>query len=451
MPGRVQPYNYQYRGQYPRELKGEKNQRVFVGGHYDFMPTLRHVADCVSETRRDDGSRFISVIPYFHKIDQHKVMDEDRQMVSECGRAIFEVSDLGGQLIEMEEALRIGLRTLLVYAVREDEALEPERGRLTITTCGHPFTSYVTTGELREKIRSFLLELKEPPGYIIRFIESKAAEAEIQQLHELIRDENHREAMDAIDQFVRAEPTDGLVDAYLAQALVESRTGDIKKVTRAFRRAKAACRNSADESELAYYRGLIERERDEWAKAKKQLRLASRLQPEDPRILVQLGYVHERSGGASNLKKAIDYERLALQAAKRRSRPTRHIQWKNAVSTEVQARNNLAYYLYLQCKTETSLAKKERVAEEILTLTQEFPLHHRRLGQRKSWLLDTRACALLLSAELHGSMAMLDEAKTLLNHARSIASSPAIEENWRKALDLTAKLEAARAQRMRST
>ena len=444
MPARLKPYNYQYRGQYPKALKGERGQRVFVGGHYDFMPTLRHIADCVSEIRRADGSRFIPVIPYFHDIDPHKVMEEDRQMVRDCGHAIFEVSDLGGQLIEMEESLRINLRSLLVYAVREDTGLEPERGRLTITTCGHPFTSYVTTDELRTKIRSFLLELKEPPGYIIRAIEPKQAESEIYQIHELIRDENHDEAKTTTNQFMSTSPAGGLVDAHLALALIASREGDAEGARHALRPADAACDTPADQSEVAYYKGLIKREQGDWGKAIRELRRAERLQPEDARVLVSLGFAYARSGGAANLRKAIVYERSALRVVQTKAKPRREIQRRNAILTEVQAKNNLAYYLYLQAKTEIRRERKVSKAEEILSLTEDLPLYHRRLGRRSGTMLDTRACALILSAQLRGSITMLDEAKALLSHARAIQSNEAIEEHWREALDMTAKLESAR-------
>lgn len=442
MDKRTQPYFYEYGGQYPKELIGTPEQRVFVGGHYDFMPNVRFIADCVTELRTPSGDPFIAIIPYFHRIDPHEVMEEDRQMVRICARAIFDASDPGGQLIEMEEALRLGKPTLVVYAVREDKDLDPERGRLTVTTCGHPFTSYVTFDELKEKIRVFLLGLKEPRGYVIRRLTSEEQERAVFGIHTLVRDGRHDVAREEIKR-VNSQYSGGVLDAWLALALVEQRESSPRAVRRALGFASKVAADDGDKAEIGYYRGLIALEQEHWEKATREFRDAQRLKPADPRVLVACGFAYRRRGGPRNLQRAVKYMEDALHTIEKQPVPETEIQQRMATLTRMQAANNLAYYYFERAKSEQNRRRQVTLAEKALELSEDLPVYHRRLRRRSAAWLHTRGCALLFSAQLHSNVRLLEEAKTILSHARAMGTDRRVEATWQHALELTTELESS--------
>jgi hypothetical protein len=47
----------------PEGLPGKREQRVFIGGQYDFMPTLRELARFVHEISSPE-KKLIPIIPY---------------------------------------------------------------------------------------------------------------------------------------------------------------------------------------------------------------------------------------------------------------------------------------------------------------------------------------------------------------------------------------------------
>lgn len=434
-----QPYVYEHGAQYSKELNGKPEQRVFVGGHYDFMPIIRFIAECVAEIPTPAGDPFIPIIPYFHRIDPHKVMEEDRWMVDQCGRAIFETSDLGGQLVEMEQALRSHKPTLVVYGVREDEDLDPERGRLTVTTCGHPFASYVSFDELREKIRVFLLGLKERGGYVIRRLASEEREHAIFRIHTLVRDGKYAEAKEEIDT-VNSQGPEGVLDAWLALALIVHREGDPRAVRHALQSATNAATDDHDMAEIAYCRGLIAVEQKHWEKATRELGEALELKPSDPRILVLRGFAFKQRGGQRRLKTAMTCMENALREIEKQPAPETEIQRRMATLTTMQAKNNLAYYCCLLVETVQDRRKQRNLAQKALELSEDLPVYHRRFRRRNAAWLHTRGCALLLNAQLQRSAKLLEEAKTILGHARAMEMDPRVEDNWQRALQLTTKL-----------
>lgn len=439
MNQQTQPYSYEYGGQHPKELIGTTEQRVFVGGHYDCMPIIRFIADCVAKVRAPSGDPFIPIIPYFHCIDPHNVMEEDRKMVGACARAIFDASDLGGQLIEMEEAFRLHKPTLVVFPVREDKNLDPERGRLTLTTCGHPFTSYVTLDELKEKVRVFLLGLQEPRGYIIRRLTNHEQERSIFQIHTLVRDGRHDEARQEIDG-VCSQCSGGVLDAWLALALIEQRDNNATATKRALRFASKVAAEDVDKAEIAYYRGLIAFEQEHWEKATREFHRAQKLKPRDPRILVVHGFAFRRRGGQRNLRRALRYMEATLEAIKNQPLPDTEIQQRMTILTKMQATNNLAYYYYERAESEQDRRKQISLAEKALELSEDLPVYHRRLRRRNAAWLHTRGCALLLNAKLYSNVRLLEEAKTILGHARAMGMVRQVEDAWKCALQLTAQL-----------
>ena len=133
----------------PESLPGSREQRVFVGGQYDFMPTLRVIAQFICDISSPEKT-FYPVIPLDFKIEEEETMDRDLEILARCKYAIFDLSDLGAQLVEMQEARQkqTAIETLLVYPVRERRN-EPVRGRRTVLSFGLPHFGYSTFHELK--------------------------------------------------------------------------------------------------------------------------------------------------------------------------------------------------------------------------------------------------------------------------------------------------------------
>src|SRR5712692_594023 len=104
----------------PETLPGSREERVFVGGQYDFMPTLRAIAQFILDISSPEKT-FYPIIPLGYKIKVEETMDRDLEMLVRCRYAIFDLSDLGAQLIEMQVARQnpTAIQTLIVYPVRE--------------------------------------------------------------------------------------------------------------------------------------------------------------------------------------------------------------------------------------------------------------------------------------------------------------------------------------------
>jgi hypothetical protein len=93
------------------DLPGNREQRVFIGGQYDFMPTLRILAEFVRDISTEENTLF-PIIPYDYDIPDEETMDGDIRILNDCKYAIFDLSDLGAQLVEMEDARRTVISTL---------------------------------------------------------------------------------------------------------------------------------------------------------------------------------------------------------------------------------------------------------------------------------------------------------------------------------------------------
>src|SRR2546422_386276 len=84
-------------------------------------------------------------------------MPLDLEILNRCRYAIFDLTDLGAQLVEMQEAKQKKIRSLLVYPVRERRN-EPERGRRTVLSFDLPHFGYTNFAELRGCVWRFLTD-----------------------------------------------------------------------------------------------------------------------------------------------------------------------------------------------------------------------------------------------------------------------------------------------------
>ncbi len=128
-------------------LPGRPENRVFIGGSYENIALLRHIRKLVSEL----GYWGIMAIDYDIPMAPR---EKCFQLLGKCEHAVFDISIPGGQNNEIEEANRVGRRTLLVFQA-VDEQKKPPRGS-SVHPNQIPQFGYQTLEELKSRLASFL-------------------------------------------------------------------------------------------------------------------------------------------------------------------------------------------------------------------------------------------------------------------------------------------------------
>lgn len=95
------------------DVPGPYSKRVFLGGNYDNMVLIRKVEKII----RDCDFEPVVAIDFSVRPDQ--IYTFDRKLVELCPQAVFEVTMGDGHLIEIEHALRLERRCIVVYQVRD--------------------------------------------------------------------------------------------------------------------------------------------------------------------------------------------------------------------------------------------------------------------------------------------------------------------------------------------
>jgi len=176
----------------PDPLPGDRKRRVFIGGHYDLLPTLRLIADYINALSFPDDM-FVPILPIDYDIPIEETIDEDLRMLGQCSYAIFDLSDLGAQLVEMQEARQKRIPTLLVYPVRERRN-EPERGRRTVLSFGLPHFGYMTFDELKGIVWRFLWPAPTERDPVPRVIHSPEVDRHARRVRVLLGRDREEEA-----------------------------------------------------------------------------------------------------------------------------------------------------------------------------------------------------------------------------------------------------------------
>ncbi len=298
----------------PERLPGRHpSERVFVGGNYDFMPTLRAIAQFVEEISSKE-KKFHPIIPLDHEIWEKETMDRDIQMLYGCERAIFDLSDLGAQLVEMQAA-KAHLKwdnILLVYPLRE-RSNEPQRGRRTVISFGLSHFGYLNFAELKGIVWRFLVGLPTKKDPTPRLIHDPVLDRAIRQIRVLSAQENAGDALSRVQALLRKPRYKGSLDLLLQKALTAHRNSNPQLCEEALARATQLSNgDNGGKAEVLYFKGLIELmpPKNDPNSAMAHFLGAVRLRPKDARILQLLGYVHWRLGDA---KMAIESTRKALR------------------------------------------------------------------------------------------------------------------------------------------
>jgi len=301
----------------PEHLPGTRQQRVFVGGHYDFMPTLRAIAQFISEFSCPEKKLF-PIIPIDYEIEVEETIDWDIEMLDRCRYAIFDLSDLGAQLVEMQWAKQRHTRidTLLVYPVR-GRVNEPERGRRTILSFGLPHFGYKTFDELKGIAWRFLMEAPCELDHSPRIIHDPALDREIRRIRVLLGQSKPDRAMQVVESLLKQTRYKEALEPWLQKAVIGCRKSDKEMCDNALHEVTKLSTGDKDkEAEVWYYKGIIERLQPspDWEKARTDLIEAEKLRPNDGRILQLLGYIlwqlDQKQVAIEKTEKALDDDNI---------------------------------------------------------------------------------------------------------------------------------------------
>jgi tetratricopeptide (TPR) repeat protein len=421
---------------HPEALPGKKEQRVFIGGQYDFMPTLREIARFVCEISSPD-KKLIPIIPYdFMKsgIPETETMEWDLSILANCRYAIFDLSGLGAQLVEMQEADPKYIDSLIVYPVRERRN-EPERGQRTVLSFGLPHFGYRTFYELKGIVWRFLTEAPVIGDYTPRIMYDPTLDCETRRIRVLLATGREGRAEDILKKLVRCDPYRRALELWLQLAVVgHCRDNDGLTEDALNEAIKIAGEDSHAKAEVAYCQGTIYWLKNKLEDAKSYLESADALNPGVGWFLMRLGYVNwllkDTKAAINNTKKALDDESIPDPLV------------------TIIAINNLAYfYCEEACKTGDA-----KIINKAYELTKYLPAHHHVFRSKNGAWLETRGFAAKLMAkhlaadqphEGRKAREAWDIARTALEEARTLEpENDYIKKQWREVLELEKELPA---------
>jgi len=145
----------------PDNLPGQREQRVFVGGNYDFMVTLREIVEVVAK------NDMVPIFAYDYEVPKDKVHDYDELLLHNCKFAIFEVTAPNGHLMELERTKDYQTIVLVLYQIHSAErpGFPPHVSSMLTTFVTNPcFTTkgYMTYTEMSSVIRDWLETVRPP-------------------------------------------------------------------------------------------------------------------------------------------------------------------------------------------------------------------------------------------------------------------------------------------------
>lgn len=126
---------------------GRYARRVFVGGNYDYLATLRKICDYVSD------SGFTPILAWDFEVPRGGTHDHDLRLLHQCKFAIFEETNPAGELMEVERTRDYGVIAFIVYQSREEAQPPPRQITSMATTYGIPLIGYATFEQLESFIQ----------------------------------------------------------------------------------------------------------------------------------------------------------------------------------------------------------------------------------------------------------------------------------------------------------
>jgi hypothetical protein len=90
----------------------ERKDRVYVGGNYDMMPTLREIAKYVEDCNK------IPILAYNFSVPKGEIHDTDLLLLHNCFIALFELTVPSGALSEIERTKDYNIPCYILYSKR---------------------------------------------------------------------------------------------------------------------------------------------------------------------------------------------------------------------------------------------------------------------------------------------------------------------------------------------
>jgi len=100
-------------------LPGTERTRVFIGGNYDHMATIRELARFVEDMNLHP------IVCYDFDVPKDKIYEYDLKLLHRCERAIFEVTAPDGHHYEIQKGLEYNVRVFVLYQVRDEKRTPP--------------------------------------------------------------------------------------------------------------------------------------------------------------------------------------------------------------------------------------------------------------------------------------------------------------------------------------
>lgn len=131
-------------------------KRVFVGGNYDFLPTLRKICDLVVKTG------FLPVLAFDYDVPEEMIYSFDLGLLGECKYAIFEITAGNGHLMELNEAINLRKNVFALYSVRDRrQSKPPHTVSSMLTTANIVLLGYDSIENLEEIIYTLFPSIEE--------------------------------------------------------------------------------------------------------------------------------------------------------------------------------------------------------------------------------------------------------------------------------------------------
>lgn len=135
------------------KIPGKYEDRVFIGGNYDYMPVLREIGKYTEE------NGFQPILAYDFEIE-NSIHDFDLRLLHQCKYAIFDETHPAGELMEIERSKDYAVSVFIVYQVRDLENDEPPAHVSSmVTSLKYPMRGYSSFEKLKSVISEWLSEI----------------------------------------------------------------------------------------------------------------------------------------------------------------------------------------------------------------------------------------------------------------------------------------------------
>ena len=143
------------------KMPGTLENRVFIGGNYDFMAILNQIKAIVDE------NGFVPILAFNFNFKNDNIHNYDIRLLANCKYSIFEVTKPEGDLMEIERAKDFQNHILLLYQVRDPSNRNmPPSITSMLSTLKYELLEkkgYNQTTELYSIIKGWLEKLKKIP------------------------------------------------------------------------------------------------------------------------------------------------------------------------------------------------------------------------------------------------------------------------------------------------